>query len=375
MPNIAIVGTGFVADLYMPSLKTFPDIRIVAVWDRDPARLAAFATHWGLTPAGSLDALLGGAPDLVLNLTNPGSHYDVSRAALEAGCHVWSEKPLAMDMADAQALIALAAARGLHIGSAPCSVLSEVAQTAWAALRDGRIGKPRLVYAELDDDFIPQAPYAKWISESGAPWPAVDEFQVGCTLEHAGYYLTWLMAMFGPVATVVSASAKLLDTDAITGGTSAPDYSSASLFFESGMVARLTCSIIAPHDHAMRIFGDEGVIEIGECWSNTAPVKIRRRHVIRRRLINSPIARKVRLKSGPTHPTVGRRGAASMNFALGPAEMLDAVAAGRSPRLAGDFALHLTEVSLAIQAAGETAGAQQMTTRFDPIAPMEWARL
>ena len=375
MPNIAIVGAGFVADLYMPSLRTFPDINVISVWDRDLDRLAAFATHWGVTPAASLDELLSRAPDLILNLTNPESHYEVSRTSLEAGFNVWSEKPLALNMDHAQALIALASSRGLHIGSAPCNVLSEVAQTAWAVVRDGRIGKPRLIYAELDDDYIPQAPYSKWISESGAPWPYVDEFRVGCTLEHAGYYLTWLMAMFGPVETVASASARLLDTHTVTGTTNAPDFSSASLFFESGIVARLTCSIIAPHDHGLRIFGDDGILEISECWSNTAPVKVRKRHVIRRKLINSPVARRAKLASKLTHPKVGRRGAATMNFALGPAEMLEAIAAGRRPRLAGDFALHLTEVSLAIQSAGHGGGAQVMTTRFDPIAPMEWAKL
>jgi predicted dehydrogenase len=266
----------------------------------------------------------------------------------------------------------LAAAKGKMLASAPCSFLGEAAQTLALAVRSGIPGQPRLVYAELDDDFIAQAHYRKWQSESGASWPAEDEFEVGCTLEHAGYYLTWLIGMFGTIRTVVAASARLAP-DQLPVDEAAPDFSVATLFFESGVVARLTCSILAPHDHALRIIGDRGVLELDEAWNNRARVKFRKRFSIRRRLINAPVARRLRL-AGPTHAFVGRWGSASMNFALGPLEMADALAEGRPPRLSRDMALHLTEVTLAIQAAGETAGAQIMTTRCDPADPMPWAR-
>lgn len=364
--RIAIVGAGYVADLYVPSLRTFPELEIVGVWDKDGGRLAAFTRHWGLPAAAGFEALAASRPTIILNLTHPHAHAEVNRAALEAGCHVWCEKPLALSLVDAEALASLAEARGLHLASAPCSLLGQAAQTAWAAIRDGRIGKPRLAYAELDDDFLPAAPYRRWRSASGAPWPAADEFRTGCTLEHAGYYLSWLMAMFGPVRRVVSASARLLDAGQTGADHAAPDYASASLFFDD-MVARLTCSIVARHDHRLRIFGDEGVLEVDDGWANGAAVRVRRRHVIRRRLVNSPFATRVR-PAGPVHPMVGRRGAASMNFALGVAEMARAIAAGRMPRLAGGFALHLTEVALAMQAGGE----HRPRSSFDPIAPTGW---
>jgi predicted dehydrogenase len=371
--TVAIIGTGFVADLYAASLKTFPDIKVVACYDRDGERLARFCAHWNLPAVSSLEAALASAATIILNLTNPDSHYEVSRAALDAGRHVYSEKPLATAMDDARALYALALEKGLQLASAPCSLLSETAQTARRALDEGVIGKPRLVYAELDDDFISQAPLALWKSESGTPWPVQDELKVGCTLEHAGYYLTWLMAMFGRVETVAAASAQVTDTGHLTDGPVAPDYSAATLFFESGMVARLTCSIVAPHDHRLRVFGDGGVLQVGECWDNLAPVSYRRRFVVRRRLVTNPIARKVKPDKAARHPSVKRRGAASMNFMLGPAEMLDAIAAGRPSRLSGDFALHLTEVSLAIQAAGRDTGSQRMTSGFTRPAPVRWA--
>lgn len=371
--KIAIVGTGFVADLYMRSLKTFPGIEVAGAYDIDGARLKTFCDYWSVPAAESLDGLLADeSVQLVLNLTNPHAHYEVSKAALEAGRHVYSEKPLATDMGQAFALHALAKDLNLMLASAPCSWLSESAQTVWKAVSTGAVGTPRLIYAELDDDFIPHAPYDQWLSESGAPWPAEDEFKVGCTLEHAGYYLTWLMAVFGPVNKVVAASADLIPDKLPDGAETAPDYSTAVLFFKSGVVARLTCSIIAPHDHALRIIGDDGVLELDECWNNTATVKVRKRHVIRRKLINSPVARREKI-TGETHPKVGRWGAAAMNFALGPAEMLSALADGRAPLLNADFALHLNEVTLAIQDAGQDKGSQQMRTSFDPVDPAPWA--
>ena len=375
MGNLAIIGSGFVADLYMRSLAAFPELKVVNVYDRDGQRLEAFCRHWNVPAATGIDAMLGGPAeriDLVLNLTNPGSHFEVSSRCLAAGKSVYSEKPLATDMAQAFELHALAKAKGLELASAPCSVLSQAAQTAWLAVRSGKIGKPLLVYAELDDDFVPQAPYAKWQSESGAPWPYRDEFEIGCTLEHAGYYLTWLLAMFGSVRTVVAASAGLVAGKLPDGAPTAPDYACANLFFESGVVARLTCSIVAPHDHAFRVIGDAGVLEMDECWNNSAAVRIRKRHTIRRKLFNSPIAQSFAIK-GPTHPMVGRWGAAAMNFALGPVEVLAALKERRPCRIGADFSLHLNEVTLAIQNSGQNTGAQTMTTTCPTMEPMPWA--
>ena len=278
MSGVTLVGCGFVADLYMRSLASFPQVQVLGAHDRDPARMAAFCAHWKIRELPTMDVLFEAMPrdGVILNLTNPGQHHAVNRACLEAGFHVWSEKPLAVTMEQARDLHDLAASRGLQLASAPCSVLGEAAQTLAHAVRTGVAGAPRLVYAELDDGYIPQAPLEAWISESGAPWPYVDEFRVGCTLEHAGYYLSWLIAMFGPVRTVVAASAGVIpDKRGVTDA--APDVSVATLFFHSGMVARLTCSIVAPHDHRIRVVGEDGVLEMAKAWDNAAPLKYRRR--------------------------------------------------------------------------------------------------
>lgn len=372
--TISLIGCGFVADLYMRSLQAMGGIEVAAVYDRNAERLKAFCSFWNMPAVPDLDSLLAQhrRDGVVLNLTNPAAHYEINRRSLEAGFHVYSEKPLATNLDDAKALIDLAGEKGLMMVSAPCSVLGEAAQTLGHAIRNDIAGTPRLIYAELDDGFVPQAMYRKWISETGAPWPYEDEFCVGCTLEHAGYYLSWLISWFGSVESVTAASTETIP-DKIGSGPMAPDFSTATLFFENGPVARLTCSIVAPHDHSIRIVGDKGVLSCDAAWDNGAKVKYARRVNIRRRLMEMPLKRRIRLK-GSTHPKVGRRGAAAMNFMLGPAEMLDAIAEGRACRLSNAHGLHMTEVTLAMQNAGRTGGAKPMTTSTEKMEPMPWAR-
>ena len=372
MTGITLIGCGFVADLYMRSLTTFPAVKVLGAYDRDPERLRAFCEHWSIPQFDTVSMLYAAQPadGVILNLTNPAEHHAVNMACLEAGFHVWSEKPLAVTMKDARTVRQFAESKGLQVASAPCSVLGEAAQTLAQAVRDKVPGEAQLIYAELDDGYIPQAPLEAWKSESGAPWPYVDEFRVGCTLEHAGYYLSWLIGMFGSVRSVTAASATVIP-DKLGVTDAAPDFSTATLFFENGPVARLTCSIAAPHDHQIRVIGDKGVLKLDKAWDNGAAVKFHRRMRIRRRLLEHPLGKKVKLHAD-SHPKVGRWGAASMNFALGPVEMLQAIAKGQPSRLGGDYALHLNEVTLAIQNAGDDTGAQVMTTGCEPVQPMDW---
>jgi len=289
--NIAIVGCGFVADYYLATLPIYPDLKLIGVTDRNPDRAARLAAFHSVPRFGSLDDLLSdGRVELVINLTNPRSHHDVTKTCLEAGKHVYSEKPLGMELGEAQELVAIAEGRGLGLASAPCSLLGETAQTVWKALRERVVGTVRLVYAEMDDGMVFRMPYRSWVSAAGVPWPAKDEFEVGCTFEHAGYYLTWFPAFFGPARSVTAFSACLApdkQTD-LPLEREAPDFSVACITFASGVVARLTCSIIAPHDHSLRIIGDLGVLGTHDCWRYRSPVSIRRQVTIRRKTFMAP---------------------------------------------------------------------------------------
>jgi predicted dehydrogenase len=373
--NIAIVGCGFVADYYLATLVAYPELKLIAVTDRDSERAARFSAFHKVAKYGSLDELWNDdRVELVLNLTNPKSHYEVSRASLEADKHVYSEKPLAMELDQAKVLVELAEARGLGLSSAPCSLLGETAQTLWKALRQQQVGPVRLVYAEMDDGMVYKMPYRHWKSASGIPWPAKDEFEVGCTFEHAGYYLTWLPAFFGPALRVTAFSSCLV-ADKLTDEPlehNAADFSVACITFASGVVARLTCSIIAPHDHTLRIFGDQGILSTQDCWYYRSPVLIQRPMTIRRKTFMSPWKTQFRLV-GSSGGRYRYRGSQQMDFARGVAELAASIRERRPCRLSERYSLHTNELVIAIDHARETGSAYAMTTTFDPIEPMPWA--
>ncbi|MGO3742267.1 Gfo/Idh/MocA family protein [Kerstersia sp.] len=368
--KIAIVGCGFVADNYMATLQAHPTLEVVAAMDIVPAHAQRWHKQWQIPIFTDAAALLAGAEfDMVLNLTNPASHYEVSRQFLLAGKHVYSEKPMAMKLEHAKALVALAEQQGLSFTSAPCNHLAEAAQAMAQALQNGAIGQPRLTYAEMDDNFLALAPYRNWRSLSGAPWPYEDEFEVGCTLEHAGYNLTWLLLFFGPVKRVVAFSSLCHPGKPVAANAQeAADFSVAVLEFHSGMVARLTCSIVAPHDHSFRIIGDEGILYAEDCWFYRDQPYYRKYLRIRNRFMQSPLRHRVPLRA--TGPKTKRWGAAAMDFARGPAEMALAIAENRPSRVPADFALHFNEVSLAIHHMQADQAVYLMTTTFDMPAPV-----
>lgn len=374
--NIAIVGCGFVADFYVKTAALHPELQVTGVTDRDAERLARFSAHHGVATYASLDDLLDDPRvDLVVDLTNPGSHYEVNRAALEAGKHVYSEKPLALAVDDARALVELAESRGLLLSCAPCSSLSEAAQTLAKAVREERVGPVRLVYAEMDDGLVHRKAYQSWVSESGTPWPWKNEFETGCTLEHAGYSVSWLVTAFGPAESVTAFSSCQIpdkETD-VPLEVNAPDFSVACIRFASGVVARLTCSIIAPVDHSIRVFGDDGILQVDDCWKDRSPVHAKRWLRIRRRTFVSPWKNRVPLV-GRGNPVARSQGAQRRDFCRGIADMAEALAEGRAPRLSARYCLHVAEIVLGIQNALASGSPWKIETSFDPVEPMPWAR-
>lgn len=361
--RIGIVGCGFVADNYIAMIEEHPTLTLVGVYDRDPARLAVFAAFHHLHAFNSLSALLADdRVDMVVNLTNPGSHFEVSMAALMAGCHVYSEKPLAMTMADAQTLADTAVARGLGLAAAPCNQLSDATQTLQREIQSGRLGRIVMVQAEMDDGMVPKLDYANWRSESGAPWPAKDEFEVGCTMEHAGYHITPLITLFGPVRRVTSFSACLMPEKGAELGVTvlSPDLSIGMLEFDGGIVARLTCSILAPANRSLRVIGVDGVATLADVWEYHAPVRVSATGSgFIPRLVRKIEKRSTRFMPGmlfgrAARAITGRKvgktaGGHRMDFARGIAQ-LAAQIEGAAPVLVGPaLALHVTEVTLALQ--------------------------
>ena len=363
--RMAVVGCGYVADFYARNLSVHPDLSIVSAYDSDLARRDAWCSHFKIPAAESLDAILADPTvDMVLNLTNPRSHMEVSSAILRAGKHLYSEKPLGMTLDEAKALVALADAEGVRIGCAPCNMLNDTVRTVAETIRAGTIGKVRLAYANYDDGMI--APAEKpwnWRSESGAPWPAKDEFEIGCTYEHAGYYLTVLSALFGPARTVTAFASTQIHDKGIPVDGMAPDFSVGCIEYDDGVVARVTAGLVAPVDKSLTIVGDDGVLVVRYLRNDRERILVKPRKQGRTLagIVNKvpAVLRKIGLPLGefmlyprsivPEGKTVSAGKNKPVDFLRGPQDMADAIRENRPHRLSGEFAVHVVEQIEALQ--------------------------
>lgn len=383
--RIGFVGCGHAGDSYINSLRKYPNLQLIAVTDRDQKRLAQFGAYYSVKTCPTIDDLLGDRSiEMIVNLTSPSSHFEVSKACLEAEKHVYSEKPMTMEFSEAQHLVELANNKGLYFSSAPCGLLGETAQTLWRALNNHAVGAVRVVYAELDEGPIQLREPHLWRSKSGAPYPYLDEFTVGNTLEHAGYYLTWFTAFFGPAKTLTAFSACVWPDKQVDPGeplyVTTPDFSVACITFESGVVVRFTCSLVAPHNHGVQIVGDKGVLTVDDCWNYSSPVYLDKYSKLRLRINRFPLVRsypfvKTWFASRPrVYPPVKkaswkkRYSRYRQDYARGIADLARAIMERRPARLPADYCLHVNELVLAIQAG--TGTPYQVKTTFKPLQPM-----
>jgi predicted dehydrogenase len=248
--NVAIVGCGNIAGPYAETLRPYDHITLLGAADVDPARAAAFVAKYGGTAYESLDALLADPRvDVVINLTIHHAHPEVITRCLEAGKHVHSEKPLAMTVAEAQALVQLAEARGLRLSCAPITYMGEAQQTVWRLIRDGQLGTVRVVYAEVNWGRI----------ETWHPNPP-PFYDVGALFDVGVYPLTLVTTMFG-AARRVTAFGRVLYPDRVTlDGTpfhiTTPDFVVAVVEMADGTVVRLTTNLYVPY--GTRQQGDPG---------------------------------------------------------------------------------------------------------------------
>ena len=402
--KIGIIGCGWAFEVYMETWGRHPHLEIAGVADLDPVRLGVVSRHYNIRPYQSNEALLAD-PDItiVANLSPPPVHYAVTKAALEAGKHVYSEKPVTTDLAQARDLFELAEANGLFPSCAPSNVLSDTAQTMWKAVDAGTVGDVRIIYAELDSNPTYLMSPERWRSRTGAPWPYLHEFEMGCTLEHAGYALSWMCAMFGSVKSVTAFSKCTLPdkTDLLLNPPDTPDFSVACLDFHSGVVGRLTCSIGAPYDHRFRVIGNRGMLIADTYRHYRCPVylerftklpltghtmaTVRNNTLLRRlfgvggrrlKLVRNPPPGADRLNHthGPWWDIKTWRGRfwkhekGEQDKCVGIAELADAIRNGRQPFPAHDFIYHITELTFAIQDAGTQSRTHVLESSFKPVA-------
>jgi predicted dehydrogenase len=404
--NLAFIGCGHVFDYYISTMWAHNELKILGIYDIDNSRANKVGNYYEINVYESLDSLLNDKDiDIIVNLTNINSHYDVSKKSLEAGKHVYSEKPLTTNLEETKELFKIAKMRNLIFSGAPCNIFSDSVCTMWKAIIDKAIGKPVLVYAEFDDNPIHLSNFMKSKGPTGAPWPYIEEFEQGCTFEHIGYHLVWICAIFGPVKSLTAFSKNLIKnkTNSKLSPPNTPDYSVACLNFDNGVTARITCNIVAPRDYRMRIIGDEGEILCDRYSNYKSPVFLERfsksslnarklssvrRHLILGRLfgvggykiplINRWKSHAIDSEKGYRRTFkqkiiswIRRRETHAQDKMLGIAEMAHSIRHKKPQLLTPEYLIHINELTLLIQRASEDGIATSPSTTFEQIKPFE----
>lgn len=348
--RIGIVGAGNIADRYAKSLAAYPHADLSGITDMDLGKAEALAAAVGTDVYADLNALLADV-DLVVNLTIHHAHYGVTRQCLEAGRHVYSEKPLAMTYREAHDLVELAGRRGVRLSCSPFTFMGEAQQTAWKHIRDGAIGEVRLVYAEVNWGRI----------ESWHPNPA-PFYEVGVLFDVGVYPLTLLTTMFGPARRVTSHGRILYPDRATEDGTpfhlTTPDFILSLVELESGALVRLTTDFYAPFHSkqtGLELHGDTGSIYLSRWDSPDATVEL-----------SAPFNEAYR-------PLPLLRPAESIDWGVGVKELVEAIRDDRPQRVTGAQAAHVVEILEAAHASLERGGAVEIRSGFTPPQPLEWA--
>jgi predicted dehydrogenase len=344
--GVVFVGCGYAADFYGATMPNYPHVQVKGAFDLDGERAATFVQEYGGRVYSTFDEVLSD-PDvaIVVNLTPVSQHYSVSKAALLAGKHVYSEKPLASSLPEATELVELAGDRGLLLSSAPSTIFSQAAQTLLQAVGDGLIGTPRLVHASLDMGALAFMPYTEWRSKRGVPWPYLDEVANGCVMEHAGYQLSWLVAMFGPVVRMAAHTSLQLADEWPTQTELAPDIALGFLEFANGTVCRLSIGWVAPADLSLTVIGDQGILSVADVWQASVPVMLRR-NVRTSGKTNAYLAEPEQLPFVVPAARYRYTDTHDLTVGAGVADMASAVLKGEQPFLSADFSLHVLDVSL-----------------------------
>jgi predicted dehydrogenase len=350
--RVALVGCGNIAARYAETIDAADGLELAGATDTDPERAAVLVERHGGTAYRTLDELLAdGAVDTVVNLTVPTAHAAVSAAALEAGKHVHSEKPLALAYEEARRLVELAERRGVRLSSAPATLLGEAQQSAWKLVRDGAIGRVRAVYAEANWDRL----------ERWHPDPR-GLYAVGPLVDVGIYPLAIMTAMFGP-ARRVRAYATTLEPHRThrkgwTFDLETPDFVVAVLDLADGVVARLTASFYVPasKQRGLELHGDEGSLYLPTWAEFDSRLELQPR--------------------GGTYETVQplREPYHGIDWSRALVDLAEAIAAGRPHRASGEQAAHLVEVLEAAKASADAGGGSvDVRSDFRRPEPLPWA--
>lgn len=350
--GVAVVGCGTISSAYLRNLTAFPDVNVLYCADLEVERAAAQAAAFGVPGAGTTaDALALPGVEIVVNLTLPATHAEISRAAVEAGKSVWVEKPLALDTASATQLLAAAAAAGVRIGCAPDTVLGAGLQTARRLVDDGSIGAPQTGLA------LVQGPGPE-------KWHPAPEFLfqrgAGPLFDLGPYYLTTLAVLFGPATKVAAMGRRSYATRVVGSGPRAgteftvevPTHVSALISYADGQAATVLLSFDSP-------LSRHGFMEItGTAATMAAPDPNRFDGDVRLRELGANDWR-----------SVAAAGAAD-GRGLGVLDLARGLRTGEPHRATGEIALHVLEIMEAIDRSATTGTFEPVHSTFSRPEPL-----
>ena len=364
--KIGILGCGHVSDRYFEGLALHDFLTVIACADLNRGRAEQKAAQHGVPRACAPEELLADADvDLVVNLTPPQAHAEVSLAAIEAGKHVWSEKPLATSLEDAREVVDAAARAGVRLGCAPDTFLGGGIQTAIKLVDDGWIGGTiaggvAMVTEPGYETWHPDV--ASFYREGGGP-----------VLDLGPYYVTALVATLGPVARVSSLTRATFAERTIGVGprrgerieVEVPTHVTGALEFESGPIVTLLMSwdVWATHLPYLEIYGSDGSLSLANPDEFHGRPRLRR--VGREELEQPPPPPgTVEWSAIPlTQPGDVQRG-------IGIADIALAIRENRPHRASGELAYHVLEVLLALARRGDDDRVVATESRCERPAPL-----
>jgi predicted dehydrogenase len=351
--GVGVIGCGNISHQYLRNLTAFPDVTVLVCADLDADRAKAQAAAYGVPGWGSpADALGHPGVQLIVNLTVPVAHAEVTRAAIAAGKHVWSEKPLTLDVDSARALLTEADAAGVRIGCAPDTVLGAGLQSARRLIDSGAIGTPLSALTLLQGPG-PQSwhPDPEFLFAPGA----------GPLFDLGPYYLSVLAVLFGPARRVAAVGRRPRESRVIGSGPRAgaeftvavPTYVAALAEYAAGQAASLLFSWDSPLSRGgfVEVTGTEATLAVPDPNRFDGDLRVRR--------------------AGDDDWTVIPATGAAAGRGSGVVDMVRAIRAGAPHRASGELALHVLEMMAAIERSALSAAFEPVLTRFAAPAPLD----
>lgn len=344
--RVGIVGCGNVAEKYVTHLRQSAAVELVAICDPLVDRARSFAQAYSIEHTfHDLDQMLSTLDfELLVNLTPMPLHAPINRKALEAGRNVWSEKPLAQDLRDAQELLALARQRGVGFWGAPANPIAPAFQFMARTLEMLAIGHVYAAHA-IAGSSGPAFPGSAWFYQKGG----------GSLFDLGVYNVTLLTGLLGPAQGVVALSGTALPRRIINSqsiAVEADDNTSLLLDHGNTVYSVIQTGFVYAaqrEDWTVQLIGTAGALTMGGYAWEPKEVSIYRGDQVK-----AP-GRWETFELGKQEPYVWQSGATYI---------AECLAYGKKPMLRGEHAVHVLEVMLAAKRSAQTGQRIQITSTF-----------